>query len=80
MSEPMTTSVPSVGPQPEGYAAAMEELDTIVRQLDADRADVDQLVHQVARAGELIRFCRSRITDARVRIDEVVAQLDEPSP
>jgi exodeoxyribonuclease VII small subunit len=76
----MPTSVPSAGPQPEGYAAAMEELDTIVRQLDADRADVDQLVHQVARAGELIRFCRSRITDARVRIDEVVAQLDEPSP
>jgi exodeoxyribonuclease VII small subunit len=76
----MPNSVPSAGSQPEGYAAAMEELDTIVRQLDADRADVDQLVHQVARAGELIRFCRSRITDARVRIDEVVAQLDEPSP
>jgi exodeoxyribonuclease VII small subunit len=76
----MTPAVTTVGPQPEGYGAAMEELDAIVRQLDADRADVDQLVHQVARAGELIRFCRSRITDARVRIDEVVAQLDEPSP
>jgi exodeoxyribonuclease VII small subunit len=65
--------------EPTGYAAAMDELDAIVRQLDSDRADVDQLVSQVARAGELIRFCRSRITDARVRIDEVVAQLDEPA-
>jgi exodeoxyribonuclease VII small subunit len=71
MSTPAST-------EPTGYAAAMDELDAIVRQLDSDRADVDQLASQVARAGELIRFCRSRISDARVRIDEVVAQLEEP--
>jgi exodeoxyribonuclease VII small subunit len=54
----------------------MAELDAIVRQIDGDRVDVDQLAAQVARAAELIRLCRGRITDARLRIEQVVADLE----
>lgn len=59
-----------------GYAAALSELDTILRELESSDVDVDRLADRVARAAELIAICRARITDARVRIDQVVADLD----
>jgi exodeoxyribonuclease VII small subunit len=59
-----------------GYAAALSELDAILRELESSDVDVDRLADRVARAAELIAVCRSRITDARVRIDQVVADLD----
>lgn len=59
-----------------GYAQALGELDGILRELESSDVDVDRLADRVARAAELIAVCRSRITAARVRIDEVVADLD----
>jgi exodeoxyribonuclease VII small subunit len=59
-----------------GYAAALTELDAILRELESSDVDVDRLADRVARAAELIAVCRSRITSARVRIDQVVADLD----
>lgn len=59
-----------------GYAAALGELDSILRELESSDVDVDRLADRVARAAELISICRSRITEARVRIDQVVADLD----
>lgn len=63
-----------------GYAAALSELDGILRELESSDVDVDRLADRVARAAELIAVCRSRITDARVRIDQVVADLDGVTP
>jgi exodeoxyribonuclease VII small subunit len=63
-----------------GYAAALSELDGILRELESSDVDVDRLADRVARAAELIAVCRSRITDARVRIDQVVADLDGATP
>jgi exodeoxyribonuclease VII small subunit len=59
-----------------GYAAALDELDAILRELESSDVDVDRLADRVARASELIAICRGRINDARVRIDQVVADLD----
>jgi exodeoxyribonuclease VII small subunit len=59
-----------------GYAQALAELDTILRQLEGADVDVDQLAERVARAAELIAVCRDRISSARLKIDEVIADLD----
>ena len=59
-----------------GYAAALDELDAILRELEGGDVDVDRLAERVARATELIAVCRQRISDARLRIDEVIADLD----
>jgi exodeoxyribonuclease VII small subunit len=64
-------------PQP-GYAQALAELDTILRELESSDVDVDRLADRVARAAELIALCRDRIGAARLRIDEVIADLDGP--
>ena len=63
-------------PETPGYAAALRELDAILRELEASDVDVDQLAERVARASELITLCRQKIGAARVRIEQVTADLD----
>ncbi len=65
-------------PQPLGYADALGELERILAELEASDVDVDQLADRVARATELIALCRDRIGAARLRIDQVIADLDGP--
>ena len=65
----------SAADQP-GYAQALAELDQILRELEGSDVDVDRLADRVARASELIAVCRQRISAAKMRIDEVIADLD----
>jgi exodeoxyribonuclease VII small subunit len=60
----------------EGYAAAQRELEDLLADLEDDALDVDLLAAKVARASELIRFCRARIAAARVQVDRIVADLE----
>ena len=62
-----------------GYAQALGELERILAELEASDVDVDVLADRVARATELIGLCRERIGAARIRIDEVIADLDGPT-
>jgi exodeoxyribonuclease VII small subunit len=62
-----------------GYAKALEELEKILAELEASDIDVDKLADRVARATTLIAVCRQRISAARLRIDEVIADLDGPA-
>ena len=67
-------TAPSTG-QP-GYAAALSELDSILRELEGTDVDVDHLAERVARAAELIQLCRTKISAAQLRIEAVTADLD----
>jgi exodeoxyribonuclease VII small subunit len=60
------------------YAAAVDELEGILAELEDDRLDVDQLAERVARAAELIRLCRDRIRATRLVVEQIVADLDGP--
>jgi exodeoxyribonuclease VII small subunit len=60
------------------YAAAVDELEAILAELEDDRLDVDQLAERVARAAELIRLCRERIRATRLEVEQIVADLDGP--
>ena len=62
-----------------GYADSLDELQEILASLESEATDVDQLVDRVQRAAVLIDHCRSRLDDARLRIEQVVASL-EPDP
>ncbi len=66
---------PSSGDDP-GYAEAMEELEQILADLEGEDADVDVLGMRVERAAHLIEVCRRRITDARMKVEQVVIRID----
>ena len=57
--------------KPSSYAEAYEELQAIVAQLQADDADVDNLSSRIARAGELIRYCREKLRATESDLDEL---------
>jgi exodeoxyribonuclease VII small subunit len=59
-----------------GYAAALSELDTILRELEASDVDVDRLADRVTRASELITLCREKISTAQVKIEQVTTDLN----
>jgi exodeoxyribonuclease VII small subunit len=60
-----------------GYADAVAELEAILVELEQDDIDVDVLAPKVRRAAELIRHCRAHIGDARLNVEQIVADLDE---
>ncbi len=60
-----------------GYAEALRELEDILGQLEGEDIDVDVLSTKVERAAELIRLCRGRIRSAELKVEEVVADLDQ---
>jgi exodeoxyribonuclease VII small subunit len=60
-----------------GYAAAQRELEDLLADLEDDALDIDLLAAKVARASELIRFCRARISAARIQVDRIVADLEQ---
>ena len=70
------TPTPTATNSELGYAEALAELEEILDQLDDDALDVDVLSSQVERAAELIRFCRGRIREAQLSVEEIVADLD----
>jgi len=70
-------ATPAPSPAAPGYAQALDELDGILRELEGSDVVVDRLADRVARATELIAICRERIGAARLRIDEVIADLDD---
>jgi len=59
------------------YVAAMAELDAILRALEDDDLDVDALASRVARAADLLRWCRMRIADTKMQVETIVAELDD---
>ena len=59
-----------------GYAEAAAELTEILGDLEDDTLDIDVLGDKVERAAVLIAACRARIDAARLRVDQIVADLD----
>ena len=62
------------------YADAVERLERILAELEAEDVDVDLLAERVRTAVELIRICRERITAAEVEVARVVSDLDDEEP
>lgn len=65
------------GTEPSGYAEAMAELESLLRELDSSTIDVDALSAKVQRASYLVEWCNERITAAQLTIDEMVAGFAE---
>ena len=51
------------------YEAAIAELQNIVRKMENDELDIDQMTEQLKRAQELIKFCKDKLikTDGEIK-------------
>lgn len=63
-------------PEELGFTAAVAELDQLVADLESNQLDVDALTTKVARAAELVTWCRERIDGTRLQVEQVLTTLD----
>jgi exodeoxyribonuclease VII small subunit len=73
-----TTAAQAAKADPEslGFAGCLEELESTIRGLETDAIDVDHLAATVERAAELVEWCRDKLGDTRMRLDEVLPRLE----
>ena len=58
------------------YEAAFAELQSIVRRMENDELDIDQMSEQLRRAQQLIRLCKDKLT----RTDEEIKKILNEDP
>lgn len=54
------------------YSEAVEELNQILADLEAERIDVDQVSVKVKKAVELIKLCRQKIENTEMEVKKIV--------
>ena len=61
----------------ETYSQAMDRLETIVRQVDSNELEVDELVEKIKEANEIIAFCSEKLKKADMEIEKMLADKHE---
>ena len=56
------------------YEAAFAELQTIVRKMENDELDIDQMSEQLKHAQELIKLCKDKLMKTDEEIQKILAQ------
>ena len=56
------------------YEAAFAELQTIVRKMENDELDIDQMSEQLKHALELIKLCKDKLMKTDEEIQKILAQ------
>jgi len=56
------------------YEAAYAELQAIVRKMENDELDIDQMAELLKRAQELIRLCKDKLTKTDEEIKKILAE------
>ena len=58
------------------YSDALEELETILDQIENDRVELDELADKVERAASLIHHCRSKIEHTEMQVQRIITSLE----
>ena len=55
----------------ETYSQAMARLETIVRQVDSNELEIDELVEKIKEANEIIASCSEKLKKADTEIEKL---------
>ena len=61
----------------ETYSQAMARLETIVRQVDSNELEIDELVEKIKEANEIIAFCSEKLKKADTEIEKLLSDKQE---
>ena len=53
------------------YEEALAQLETIVRKMESNEFDIDELAVQLKTAQRLIQFCRDKLTKTEAEIQKI---------
>ncbi len=62
------------------YSEAVDEIESILRQLESGELDVDEMTDKVKRVTFLIKFCKSKLKATEESVQKILEEdLDEPA-
>ena len=56
------------------YEEALAQLETIVRKMEANEYDIDELAAQLKTAQRLIKFCKDKLTKTEEELQKIQAE------
>lgn len=59
------------------YEQAVAELEGILEKIESGELNVDMLTAEVAKASELIKFCRQKLYATEKEVEEILEKFDE---
>lgn len=58
------------------YEEALAQLETIVRKMEQNEYDIDELATQLKTAQRLIKFCKDKLTKTEAEISKIQAERE----
>ncbi len=58
------------------YQQALDELTTLVAELENETILIDDLAEKVKRASDLIQYCQSKLTHTNTEVKKIIPNLD----
>ena len=58
----------------ETYSQAIERLEKIVRQIDSNELEIDELSEKIKEANEIIAFCTEKLTKADREVEKLLQE------
>lgn len=58
------------------YQKALEELESIVKRIEQNEPDVDELNDLVVRAVELVKYCKTKLKTTEEKLKNNLEELD----
>ena len=62
------------------FGEAIEELEGILRRVESEEIDIDDLADELKKAAELLEVCRGKIRQAELEVTQIVQALDDEEP
>jgi len=66
-----------VAKKKETYSQAVARLEQIVRQIDNNELEIDELADKIKEANEFISFCNDKLTKADEEIKKILSEKQE---
>jgi exodeoxyribonuclease VII small subunit len=59
------------------YTEAIGQIEEMIRQIETGELDVDQLAVKVKQVTELLKLCKSKLTDTEKEVDKILREMEE---
>ena len=59
------------------YTEAVNQIEEILRKIENDELDMDELTKQVRNASELIKYCKSRLFETEQEIEKILDDIKD---
>jgi exodeoxyribonuclease VII small subunit len=67
----------NTGKKNVSYKEAVIEIEEIIRQLENNELDVDELSDKVKRVSQLVTLCKEKLHNTEQEIDKILKEMDK---